>query len=181
MSPALPTPSFEGRCLYGKLRLPSPDKNTTVTESYVNHISEVTQPLSHCFGFSVDNENSAASSIICLLGFCRPFAVLRFIVSVIVAAFYRMLHRRRQSHIRKEIGKCCIPRRANRNPASTVFIPRGVRLAFATASHSHVGAISLFEKLIGRMLDAVFLTFFLDHNKYYDLHAYYGQRLFGHG
>lgn len=86
-----------------------------------------------------------SSLVSVLLLFCCPLYVARFVVSVVIDAFNRMLWARTQAHILKKEIERTIPLRVNRNtPPSIVLINRDRRIV---ASFSHASPRLIFNRL----------------------------------
>lgn len=111
------------------------------SEPKINEIgrnAEFLSPFNNAKTLAVVFKNAVTRSISCLLDFCSPPAVCRFVVTVIIDAVDRYASCARGlwflSHIREKTLKF-EPSFADRYPASAVVLPSRVLLVLASRNH----------------------------------------------
>jgi hypothetical protein len=87
------------------------------------------------------SRHPSGPSVLLLLFPCRPPAIFRFIVSVIVDAVQSLTLWRR-SHVSKEIFEHLPPSSANLYPSTAVVVPSGIFRVSASLDHVCPNAVS---------------------------------------
>lgn len=85
-------------------------------------------------GYSINHDKPRDSLIALLLSFCRPPAIVRLVILVIIFSV-KSEASRLFSHIRNKVFEC-LPSFANRDSSSSIVAPLAHRRVFATVEHS---------------------------------------------
>lgn len=104
--------------------------NSSIQSSW--HHSKSLRPLGDGQCFAVEGKVSINSHISMLLGFCRPAAIIRFVVSIIVYAIDSIADCWPIAHISKKVFKS-LPSFADRNPPGAVVFEPGTRWSVASS------------------------------------------------